>query len=54
MILKTLKEFIQVTQLKRGASAEQVTTAAQKYNVGDELFADLIGYYLLEPEQLNK
>jgi len=48
----TLKQFIEHSGLQRGASCKDVAFYVARFNIeSDDLIADIIGHYLLDPDE---
>jgi len=49
--MKSLNQFLGISGLRRGASCKEVAFYVHRYDVDDHLLSDIIGYFLLDPEE---
>lgn len=47
----TLNQFLGISGLRRGASCKEVAFYVDRYDIDDDLIADIITYLLLDPEE---
>ena len=52
--MRNLKQFLEVSGLRRGATAKEVAFYVDRIGIDqftDDLLGDIIGYFLLDPEE---